>query len=165
MNGNPSPGFRVPDLSSCGHLDGEEAAGRWLTQLHWQFRRVGYLEATLPPSDVISSINMLCTRTAATFLDSTSNLQDIIEKASAGNATMEDLKTLEQALKDRFPVKPVDTVPDETEDLTRMSQNESEPLAQYYSRVQNALRKAGGRDQPRKSGDGTALTPAETTLL
>ncbi|KAI2641254.1 hypothetical protein GGS21DRAFT_487593 [Xylaria nigripes] len=158
----------VPDLSSCGHFDGSESAARWLSQLHWQFRRVGYKDSNLPPSEAISSINMLCTKAAATFLDSDVNLQSIIERAAVDVATREDLRVLEQALKDRYPVRPVDHQSfSTTDDLTRLCQNKDEPLAQYFARIQNSLRQAGGRDRPHpdRSQTATALTPSELTLL
>ncbi|KAI2610608.1 hypothetical protein GGR54DRAFT_374614 [Hypoxylon sp. NC1633] len=54
----------------CGHFDGTESATRWLAQLHWQFKRVGYREIDLPPSEVISVINMLCSEEEAKLQDS-----------------------------------------------------------------------------------------------
>ncbi|KAI1431816.1 hypothetical protein GGR50DRAFT_699536 [Xylaria sp. CBS 124048] len=159
------PESKVPDLSSCGHFDGTESAARWIAQLHWQFKRVGYTEKGIPPSEAISSINMLCTKGAATFLDSTPKLQDIIDRSTEERATSQDLADLEQALKDRYPVKPIDPSVSDAEDLTRIAQDEDEPLAQYYSRIQNALRQAGGRDIPKRDPQSTSLSPAETTLL
>ncbi|KAI0965715.1 hypothetical protein F4678DRAFT_316263 [Xylaria arbuscula] len=163
----PAMGDRkVPDLNSCGQFNGKESAGRWIARLHWEFRRMGYPESEIPPSDAIVSINMLCTDDAATFLDSDPNLLDVIERANQAKATVNDLIALEQALKDKYPVKPVDNTAMEADDLTRMSQKTDEPLAQYYSRIRNALRRAGGKDIPKEPGDkAKSLTLAEITLL
>ncbi|KAI1177736.1 hypothetical protein F4777DRAFT_576815 [Nemania sp. FL0916] len=48
--------------------------------------------------------------------------------------------------------------------VARISHQKDEPLVQYYGRIQNALRQAGGRDYPRV-GDNDSLSTAETTLL
>ncbi|KAI1122678.1 hypothetical protein F5Y10DRAFT_70389 [Nemania abortiva] len=160
------PNFGVPDLNSCGNFDGKESAVRWLARVHWQFRRIGYTEEQIPPSEAISSVNMLCRGEAATFLDSSTTLQHIIEDATVGKATRKQLETFEQALKDRYPNKPVDTSVSWEDDLTRIAQKPDEPLAQYYSRVQNALRQAGGKDIPHNSRpENDELSGAEATLL
>ncbi|RYP26635.1 hypothetical protein DL766_006660 [Monosporascus sp. MC13-8B] len=108
---------------------------------------------------------MLCKKEAATFLDSDPQIQEIIEKALQDEADRADLNQVEQALKNKFPARPLDTSVSEVHNLTRLEQDDGEPLIQYFSRVQNALRQAGGRDRPRRPGNTSPLTPAEATLL
>ncbi|XDG01515.1 hypothetical protein ABKA04_001130 [Annulohypoxylon sp. FPYF3050] len=165
MGDNTSVGG-IPDLRPCGKFDGSESAARWLAQLHWEFRRVGHSETTMPPSEVISAIDMLCVKDAATLLDSDLQMQDAIAKANSGTADKKDLEKVEQTLKDRFPAKLVDPRSFEIEDLTRIAQREDELLVQWYDRVRMALRNSGGRDRPRITDNRTTpLTPAESTLL
>ncbi|KAI0377653.1 hypothetical protein F5Y04DRAFT_291702 [Hypomontagnella monticulosa] len=101
----------------------------------------------MPASEVIAAINMLCVKDAAVLLDSDPKLQAIINKAADEKADKKDLDEIEQASKDKYPAKPVDAKLFEVEDLTRMAQHQDEPLIQYYTRVQQALRLAGGRDE------------------
>lgn len=154
---------KVPSLSACGQFDGSEAASRWIDQLHWQFEEAGWELENLPASKVIRAINMLAKGDVATYLDSDTIIHDIVERASSGSATGEDLKTLEQRLIARYPAKPVDAAVLETDDLTRIAQRDDEPLSQYYNRIQSAFRQAGGRDRPR-TGRGD-LIPVEVTFL
>ncbi|KAI1397329.1 hypothetical protein F4819DRAFT_490670 [Hypoxylon fuscum] len=55
---------------------------------------------------------MQCEGEAATFLDSSPQVRDALDKAEEEDATEDDLKVVEQALKDRFPSKLVDNLSD-----------------------------------------------------
>ena len=100
---------------------------------------------------VIRAIDMLCRDEAATFIDSDERMRNAAERAHEDPADQEDLRTVEQALKNKYLSRPIGTPSLEQEDLARISQQEDEPLIQYYARFQNALRQA--RSIPSLSDD------------
>lgn len=157
-----SENHKLPDLRSIPEFSGSESAARWLSKLHWQFELVGHPAGALPANEVIRAINMLCSAEAATFLDNDQRLQTIVERSGRRTATPEDLELVEQSLRDKFPAKFIDVQITQEEDLTRFEQKVDEPLTQYYSRIVNALRKAGVQDRP-KGSEG--MSTAEATLL
>ncbi|KAI0881768.1 uncharacterized protein GGS22DRAFT_56117 [Annulohypoxylon maeteangense] len=80
----------------------------------------------------------------------------LLSSIGGDEATNDDMKKLEQALKDKYPSNPIDAKLDEVEDLTRIEQEKDGPLSQYFSRVSQALRRAGGKDE---SNSTKPLTP------
>ncbi|ORY63925.1 uncharacterized protein BCR38DRAFT_409338 [Pseudomassariella vexata] len=115
-------GTKVPDLSACEKFDGSEAASR-IRMGSGQIARI----------KVIRAINILARGDVATYLDSDTKLSEIITRASENQASREDLTTLEQCLKVRYPSKSVGSSILETDDLTRIAQRDDEPLSQYYN--------------------------------
>ncbi|KAI1490426.1 hypothetical protein F5X96DRAFT_636258 [Biscogniauxia mediterranea] len=141
---------QVPDLNRCGRFNGDEAASRWLSRLRWEFRRSGYNDdEPSMASEVIQAVDMLSEGQAATYIDNHPQIQAALDRAREGMAVRADMIAVEQALKDRFPAQLVDdTVALPGDELKALSQGDDEPLAAYYSRTQNLLRRMGGRDIP-----------------
>lgn len=168
MSSIPASGVgapELPNLNFVGEYDGNQSAGRWLARLRWKLKGKG-----TSVSQNIQAIDMLASGNAATFLDSHPEAQEIISKANAEVATVEDLKALEEILRDRYPARPIDE-PIEEDDIGALAQKPEEPLAQYYARAIKVLRAVGGRDLPRGDGkfaDSDSKAPllkAEQTVL
>ncbi|KAK2056685.1 hypothetical protein LY76DRAFT_144221 [Colletotrichum caudatum] len=150
---------RLPDLT-CGTFDGSVAASRWLIRLNWDFRKAGHDPSDLPASQILQTLNMLCEKDAATYLDSVPHLTQIMEKASRDEATLIDLATVESALKERFPSRIIDQDPG-TSDINTLHQEKDEALLAYYNRAVSALHRVGCRDA---SGSTVLLMPEQTVL-
>ncbi|RYC57101.1 hypothetical protein CHU98_g9103 [Xylaria longipes] len=77
----------------------------------------------------------------------------------------DDLTSLEQTLRDKYPGWLVDSEVYEAEDLTRIGQKDDESLSQYCNRIQGAVRQAGIRDTPKTPTGMTSRSSVEDTFL
>ncbi|KAK1988975.1 hypothetical protein LZ30DRAFT_569328, partial [Colletotrichum cereale] len=149
----------LPDLT-CGTFDGSVAASRWLIRLKWDFKKAGHNPNNMPASQILQTLNMLCEKDAATYLDSVPHLSQIIDQASDDLATLADLATVEAALKERFPSRIVDQDP-ASSDINTIHQENNEALLAYYNRALSTLHRVGCKDATPTS----TLTMPEQTVL
>jgi len=108
---------------------------------------------------------MLFVGDAAAWLDSTPQIRYIVDNKATATAT--DLKEFEDALKEQFPAA-LTTVPEISAQaqMDPLAQEASEPLAAFYQRVVNILRRTHGRDHPRTTeSTASVLTGLEEFTL
>ncbi|PHH88474.1 hypothetical protein CDD83_7472 [Cordyceps sp. RAO-2017] len=128
--------IRLPQRSELGTYDGAEPAMQWLSQVRWAFRA---LNGNAPcPNAVITAIYIGLKGKAATYISGSRAMTAIMERAQEGQATVVDQKTLEQALKTRFPAQRLYREKPVMETLT-LFQREGEALEDYQDRARQAL--------------------------
>ncbi|POS82833.1 hypothetical protein EPUL_006181, partial [Erysiphe pulchra] len=152
----------LPKFQSEYRYDGEAAASRWLDSIYLEFESAGFENP--PPAHLLRIINILCIDKAANWIDSTPNIREIIKNRLT--ATVEDIAYVRMAFEERFP----GNISDQSElpvqlEVENLRQAPEESLSAYYARTTRLLIRTYGRDRPRDTQKGQALTgPEEFTL-
>ncbi|RSL40000.1 hypothetical protein CEP54_016215 [Fusarium duplospermum] len=100
-------GLRLPSAKELGTFDGSSAASRWLARLNWGIQAANVPTPNPDPKVVLRAIVVFAEGPAAAFLESPARLQPILEDVyddeNTQVVTLAELRTVTQALKDRFP--------------------------------------------------------------
>ncbi|KAG6212200.1 hypothetical protein E4U35_008154 [Claviceps purpurea] len=145
--------YKLPALCDIGTFDGTTPAEPWLSRLEELFKTLNDGQ-DVDPSTHIQAIDMSLLKGAAQFVDSSSLLRSITIRAWQNEAVDQDLKELQQALRERYP---------EESPNAELRQGEAEDLSVYYQRVLRVYKRAGGRDEPVSPSE--PLSRAESYVL
>ncbi|KAI1825659.1 hypothetical protein F4861DRAFT_187779 [Xylaria intraflava] len=155
----------LPGPSSCGEFDGDMSADRWLQRVKWEFRRAGIAEDSPRVYEIINFINMQCKGLAATFVDSSTIIQNIFARAQSRASRPTDLSNLESMLRRQFPARGADgEVLYPADEVRRLAQEPDESISSYYMRTLGVMRRMGARDSPRTPSE-PPLTSSEVFML
>ena len=89
----------LPNFKLAKEYDGKSSAARWLAKLQYDFAQNNQVPP--PPALYLRAIKVLFIGDAATWLDSTPRIRQIIDNRNS--ATAVEVQEFEEALKDKFP--------------------------------------------------------------